>query len=144
MKSENLLIISKSIVKAFSLLEIAIPFHSAISSDSLGFFAMTFLPTISYLYLFPSIWPGNSKSNGGLPSKFLKHKTFESIKEWVDSKKSKSKKSSKQNGLTLKNPNPKNLQNKLLFGPLHCLDLFLSLKLHKKPIFRQILPTKST
>ena len=65
LKFANFFIISKLIVKAFSLLEIAIHFLYVLNLESLGFFVGNSPPIISYLYHFPSIWLGNLKSNGG-------------------------------------------------------------------------------
>ena len=67
LKFANLLITSKLTMKKFSLLEIAIHFLSVLNLESLGFFVGTSLPTTTCLLHFPSIWLGNSKSNGGQP-----------------------------------------------------------------------------
>ena len=63
---ENLLIISKSMVKVFSLLKIAIHFLFVLSLESLGFSAGTLPLIICSHLLFPNIWSNNLKSNGGL------------------------------------------------------------------------------
>ena len=78
-------------MKVFSLSEIAIHSYFVLSLGSLGFSAEIF-PFITFFHrLFPSIWPGNSRLNGRLPSKFPKPKPLNQLK----------------NGLILKNPNPK-------------------------------------
>ena len=93
---EKPLIISKPIVKFFSLMETYIQYYFVLSLGSLGFSIET-LPLIICSHLFfPNIWPENLKSNGGLPSKFLKLKPLNQSKI----------------GLILKNPNLKNLQKK--------------------------------
>ena len=123
---EKPLIISKPIVKKFSLLETYIHPSFVLSLGSLEFSTET-LPLIICSHLFfPNIWSENLKSNSGLPSKFFKPKPLNQSKI----------------GLILKNPNPKNLQKILLFGPRPCLDLFLGLKLPPKLIFLQTLHTK--
>ena len=65
LKLENLLIISKQIVKVFSLWEIVIHYPFALNLESLGFFVGNLPPIISCLHHSPGIWLGNSKSNGG-------------------------------------------------------------------------------
>ena len=61
LKFENLLTISKPIVKTFSLMEIVIHFPFVLNLKFLGFFVGNSPPTISCLHHFPNIWPGNSK-----------------------------------------------------------------------------------
>ena len=127
LKSVNLLTISKLIVKDFSLMEIAIYSHFVLSLESLEFFAGILLPIAFCLHLIPSIWLGNSKLNGGQPSKFLKHKLLSQLK----------------NGLTLRNPNPKSPQKRLPFGLNLYQVLFLGPKLLQKIIFLQSLSQKN-
>ena len=117
---KNPLIISKLIVKAFSLLKTTIHSHFVLSLGSLGFSIGTLSLIICSHILFPNIWPENSKSNGELPSKFLEPRPLNQSKI----------------GLILKNPNLKNLQKRLMFGPRPCLDLFHGLKL----VTPQIIP----
>ena len=74
LKSANLLIISKLIVKVFSLLEIVIHSLFVLNLGSLGFFVGILLPIVFCLHRIPSIWLGNSRLNGGQPSKVLKHR----------------------------------------------------------------------
>ena len=93
MTYENLLIISKPIVKVFSLLEIAVHSLFVLSFESLGFSVGTLPLIICSHLLFPNIRPENLKSNGGLPSKFLEPKPLNQPKI----------------GLILKNPNQKNV-----------------------------------
>ena len=65
LKLENILMISKQIVKVFSLWEIVIHYPFALNLESLGFFVGNLPPIISCLHHSPGIWLGNSKSNGG-------------------------------------------------------------------------------
>ena len=71
LKFANLLTTSKLTVKVFSLLEIVIHSLSVFNLESLGFFVRNLLLIIFGLHHIPSIWLGNSKSNGGQPSKYL-------------------------------------------------------------------------
>ena len=102
LKSANLLITSKPIVKTFSLQETVIHFPFVLNLESLGLFVGNLLPIISYQYNFPSIWQGNSKLNGGPLSKYPKPKHLSISKD----------------GWIRKSPNPKNPQSqRYLFGP---------------------------
>ena len=65
LKFANHLIISKPIVKTFSLQEIVIHFPFVLNLGSLGFFVGNSLRTIFCQHHFPSIWLGNLKLNGG-------------------------------------------------------------------------------
>ena len=79
--------------------------------------------------LFPSIWLGNSKSNGGQPSRFLNLKPL----------------SPSNNELIPKSPNLKSPQKQRLLVGLNLYQtLFLGPKLLQKIIFLQIRPLKPT
>ena len=127
LKLENLLIISKKIVKVFSLWEIAIHYPFSLNLESLGFFVGNLPPIIFCLHHSLGIWLGNSKSNGGHPSNFLKHNPLSPLRI----------------GLTLKSQSPKRPQRqRYLFGPNLCLTQFLGPKLRQKSPFLQIHNTK--
>ena len=124
LKLENLLIISKQVVKAFSLWEIVIHYLSVLNLESLGLVVGNLPPIASCLLHFPNIWLGNLKSNGGQPLKLLQSKPLNPSKI----------------GLIPKNPNPKSPQSqRFQFGPNLCQAQFLGPKLHPKIIFLQIL-----
>ena len=74
LKFINLLNISKPTVRASSLLEIVTRYFSVLNLESLGFYVGIFVPTILIQAHSLSIWLGNSKSNGGPPSKYLNPK----------------------------------------------------------------------
>ena len=102
LKSSKLLIISKPIVIASSLLEIAIHFSFVLNLESLGFFVGIFVPTKLNQAHSLSIWLGNSKSNGGPLSKFPKPKPLKLSKT----------------GLKPKSPNQRSPQSpRYQFGP---------------------------
>ena len=95
---------SKPIVIASSLLEIAIHFSFVLNLESLGFYIGIFVPTNLNQAHSLSIWLGNLKSNGGLPSKSPKPKPLKLSK----------------NGLKPKSPNQRSPQNQMpsyLFDP---------------------------
>ena len=58
-----------------------------LSLGSLGFFAGILLPIAFCLHHIPSIWLGNSRFKWWAAFKISQTQTFESIKEWIDSKK---------------------------------------------------------
>ena len=118
LKSANLLIISKLIVKVFFPSGNSYSLLFILSLGSLGFFAGILLPIAFFLHRIPSIWLGNSRLNGGQPSKFLKHKLLSQLK----------------NGSTLKSPQ----KQRLLFGLNLYQTLLLGPKLLQKIIFLQI------
>ena len=127
LKSKNLLNMSKPIVIASSLLEIAIHFSFVLNLESLGFYVGTFVPTKLNQAHSLSIWLGNSKSNGGLLSKSLKPKLLKLSKI----------------GLKPKSPNRKSLQSqspRYQFGPNLFQAQLLEPKL--KMIFLQIQLTR--
>ena len=127
LKFANLLITSKLTMKVFSLMEITIHSLSVLNLESLGFFVGTLLPIISCLHLIPSIWLGNSKSNGGQPSKFPNLKPL----------------SLSKNGLIPKSPNPRSPQKlRYLLGPILYHAHLLGPKLLPKILFLQVRPTK--
>ena len=127
MKLENLLTILKQIVKAFSIWEIVIYCSFVLNSESLGFFIGNLPLIIFCLHHFPSIWLGNSKSNGGQPSKSLHLNLLSPLRI----------------GLIPKSPSPKSPQSqKFLFGPNLCQTQSLGPKLHPKSPFPQTLNTR--
>ena len=83
-------------MKVFSLLEIAIHSPFVLNLGSLGLFAGIFPFIISFIRLFPQHLAKVFKIKCWAAFKISQTQTFESIKEWIDSKKSKSKKSSKK------------------------------------------------
>ena len=95
LKSKNLLNMSKPIVIASSLLEIAIHFSFVLNLESLGFYVGIFVLTNLNQAHSLSIWLGNSKLNGGPLSKFPKPKPLKLSKT----------------GLKPKGPNRKSLQS---------------------------------
>ena len=88
LKSKNLLNISKSTVRAFSLLEIATHYSFELNLESLGFYVGIFVPTILNQAHSLSIWLGNSKSNGGPLSKYPKPKLLNPSKTGLKPKSS--------------------------------------------------------
>ena len=89
--------------------------------EFLGFYVGVSYLIIYALLLFPFIWQGNSKLNGGLLSKFILFKLLNPSKNWLIPR------------------NLKSLQKPFLFGH----NLYLGLKLHQNLLFLQIQPTKS-
>ena len=127
LKLENLLIISKQIVKAFFLWEIVIHYHYVLNLESLGFFVRNSPLIIFCQHLFPSIWLGSLKSNGGQPSKLLQPNPLSPLRI----------------GLIPKSPSPKNPQSqRFQFGPNLCQTQFLCPKLRPKTLFLQTLNTR--
>ena len=96
LKYKKLLIISKSIVKVFSPLETAIHSPFVLSLGSLGFSVGTLPLIICSRLLFPQHLAREFKIKWWAAFKISRTQTFESIKDWIDSKKSKPKKSSKK------------------------------------------------
>ena len=96
-------------MKVFSLLETAIHSPFVLSLGSLGFSVWVFLLIIFSHRLFPNIWLGNLKLNGGPPSKSPKPKPLNPSRLELIPKKSKSKKSSKKPSIVTSS----------LLGPIH-------------------------
>ena len=104
LKSKNILNTSETTVIASSLLKIAIHFSFVLNLESLGFYVGTIAFNKPNQAHSLSIWPRNSKLNGGLLSKSPKPKLLKMSKT----------------GLKLKSPNRKSLQSqspRYKFGP---------------------------
>ena len=114
-------------MKVFSLWKIVIHCPFVLNSESLGLFVGNSPPIIFCLHHSPSIWLGNSKSNGGQPSKSLHLNPLSILRI----------------GLIPKSPSPKSPQRqRYLFGPNLCQAQSLGPKLRPKSHFLQILNTR--
>ena len=101
-------------------MKITIHYLFILSLESFGFFAWILLLVAFCLHPIPSIWLGNSKLNSGQLSKFIKHKLSSQL----------------NNGLTLRNPNPKSPQKRFPFGRTFTKpSLFLGPNSFKKILF---------
>ena len=116
-----------------------------VNSESFFPFGNNYLLSFCSQFRIPWILCWDFSTHNFLPSPFPRHlargfkikwwvafkisqtQTFESIKAWIDTKKSKSKKS---------------LKKSLILGLPRCYDLFLGLKPLPKPLFLQILHIK--